>query len=470
MQNLHSRYNPVGEAERFLDSLDLKTGIRFFILIEPGMGYLSACLRKRNPNARIIALYAQMPPPSSLNENEPDTFWYPGLAIGLRSYLEQEIPDIEAYKIKIIEWRPALAAYGEAYRYLLSETADFIKHCDASARTQNRFGRKWLKNFFRNLLLLSDIIDPGICTIPFLITGAGPGLEQTIPLIINERKKIFLLAVSSSAASLREAGIVPDLVLSTDGTGWALLHLYECFRRNSLINSFAASLTAAIPSQCTNAPLLIISDNSLWQNLLLKELRIPYVALPQRGTVTATALDLALALTNDRVFFTGMDLAQKDIQSHARPYSFDRLWEEKAGRFNPVYSQVFNRSESMRKGNTHAIYASWFSRQLSSYPKRLFSLGANNQVFKTLETSGAGIIPDTIHYRRPLFNHFLFRFDGNPALHTAGILKNALTSPIYGRELCNELSSLLFPDQSPSVEELGDAIFSLNSALWKNDG
>ena len=149
---LHSSYNPAGEAQRYIDSLALKKETEIYILIEPGMGYITACLRKEKPDARIIALHAGTTPAALLPENEPDVMWAADNKTGLREFLEQQIPDIEAEKIKIIEWRPGLAVYGAQYRNILSETAEFVKQADANARTQNRFGRKWFRNFFRNLL------------------------------------------------------------------------------------------------------------------------------------------------------------------------------------------------------------------------------------------------------------------------------------------------------------------------------
>jgi hypothetical protein len=57
-QALHSRYNPRMEAEKYINALTFQENIHFFILIEPGMGYMVPVLRKNNPQARIIVLHA----------------------------------------------------------------------------------------------------------------------------------------------------------------------------------------------------------------------------------------------------------------------------------------------------------------------------------------------------------------------------------------------------------------------------
>ena len=460
---LHSRYNPTGEAERFLESLNLNDSIKIFILMEPGMGYLVPCIRKKNPAARIIALYAERMPGSTPKENLPDVSWSPQMKKPLRLFLEDEIPDIEAKAVKLIEWRPSLAVYGESYRYLLSETVEFIKQVDASARTQNQFGKRWFKNFFRNLNLLSEIAYPHSFAFPVLVTAAGPSLEETIPLIQKDRDKLFLLAVSSSYAALNNAGLKPDMIISTDGGAWSLLHLYECVRDNYGAKTFAVNLTAALPSQCKNSSMLILCDGTFWQTYILQKLNIPFIILPQRGTVSASALDLAFALTSGNVYISGVDLSHRDIQGHARPYSFDRLWHEKACRINPSYSQVFARSGLIKSGGSHNIYASWFSRQLADYPRRLFSLGANSRVFKDFETPFPGLNKGKTS--RPVLKTISFQANGNPvaknpAMMAALLLKTALEETQTGKQLYSELCPLLFPGQTPSAKELGEAIIT----------
>ena len=461
-QSLHSRYNPLGEAERYLDSLDLHGDFRFFILIEPGIGYLLSPLRQRYPSSKIISIHAKDMPEMI---SRPDSFWYPGSKKSLRDFLEQEIPETEAALIKVIEWRPAMAVYKEAYRFLLSETVEFLKQTDASARTMKQFGQKWFKNFFKNLIFFSKILIPAPFSFPLLITGAGPSLEETIPLIQKERSNLLLLAVSSSVSALKACGLEPDIIISSDGGNWALLHLYECIRENEDIK-LAVSLNAALPSQCKNSSFLLVSDGSLWQELILQRLEIPFISLPQRGTVSAAALDLAFALSDSMVFLTGVDLSHKDIQTHARPYSFDRIWEEKAGRFSPVYSQVFLRSLLIRTGGSNDIYASWFSRQLAAYPKQLHSLGPNNPVFQELETRSLKTQESGL--KKPVWKTMRIKQNKHLIKEIVYFLIGALKNPLYNTRLMEELRALIIPGNAQaSMEELTERIIFLTRPFWE---
>ncbi|MDR2363048.1 MAG: DUF115 domain-containing protein [Spirochaetaceae bacterium] len=468
-QALHSRYNPRGEAEKYINALNLRENIRVFILIEPGMGYMVPVLRKNNPQARIIALHVSdffiIPEAGGDQTLEADAVWGPGSVIPVQRFLEEQIPDMEARSIGLIEWRPSLAAYGEGYLRLLSEAADFIKQVDANTRTVKNFGRRWFKNVFKNLRILQRILEPGPFLSPVIITGAGPSLEETIPLIREWGKKESpgILAAASSAEALAAGGILPDLIISTDGGGWAPVHLQGALRKKP--PALAATLNAALPSQCGDLPVLVLSDGSVWQNLLLKSMVIPFIPLPSRGTVTASALDLALVLTRGEIFIAGTDLSHRDLRTHARPYSFNRLLELRASRFHPLYSETFVRAGAIAASGSHGIYAAWFSRQLAAYPNRIHTLGNNSPVFDSL---GSGKKPGVPFPGAPGAAKGRFLSGGKitrpsfPAEHALKALLGALGDPRFAPVISGELSSLLLDErETPSPRRLKQVIRSL---------
>ncbi|MCL2067208.1 MAG: DUF115 domain-containing protein [Treponema sp.] len=443
LEKLHSRYNPQAEAERYIEALNLNTETEYFILIEPGLGYMVPVLQNKFKNSQIIVLHAG----SGFEKKEIHTkpSWYPGGELTVMSFLEGQIPDVEAAKIRIIEWRPAISVYGEAYLKVLSQAVEYIKRADAGRRTTAAFGKRWVKNFFRNLNLLKQPLLYRITDIPVIITGAGPGLEAALDEILITQEKALILAASSSLPALENAGIFPDLVVSTDGGLWALNHLYPCFRNINTVYSLAVSLSAALPSQCRNLPMLLLNDGSLWQSLVLKELSLPSVIIQQRGTVTASALDLALILSTGNIYLCGVDLSIHDIRTHARPYGFDQIFFGSASRLMPVYSQTFFRSSKIRGGGSYDIYAAWFRNQLSILPKRIFSFGGGNAVFENKKH----IISSVHGYGK---KEYFFKTDN--AARSPDLCKNGAAALIryledarYAESLNGELAPLLFPNE-----------------------
>ena len=467
---LHSRYNPQAEADRYIASLSPDENIRFFILIEPGLGYITATLKKKFPSAKIIALHVENPDEEVLIE-KPHVYWHFQAGMSIQDFLEREIPDSKAAGIRLLEWRPAMSLYGEAYLSLVKETTEFIKRADANARTFETFGPIWFRNFFKNLDIIKNILYlpqreaaslkhdaaatmsatmPAPFSSPVLVTGAGPGLEDAVPLIREKRDCLFILACSSSLPALTSGNIFPDLVISTDGTAWAKFHLYELFRIRQNF-PLAEALTAALPSQCQSVSVLPICDGSLWQTLILSELKIPFITLPPRGTVSASALDLAFALSRAEVFLAGIDLTNSDIRSHARPYSLDRFMEEKAGRKNPTYSSVYKRSSLLKSGGAYGIYAAWFKKQLSSYPGPLYSIGKNSGVFSAASAASENRSEDIFkrlgaRKARIAFQSFASKGSLSEAAYT--ILENALKNSPYREALKKELKPLGFLEKS----------------------
>jgi hypothetical protein len=376
---LHSVYDPIKEAERYIESLEIKNNVKHVILLEPALAYIIPVLRKKNPAAHIIVLRCSS---FFAGKENPDAEWCWNKNQSLQSFLEKHIQDEDIPRIKIIEWRPSLDAYQEKYTSLLEEIRIFMQRGSANITTAKAFGLRWMRNCVKNLSALQKVLTfkPGTC--PVLVCGAGPSLETAMPIMkqFQKEQNLFIIAVSSSYLALKERGINPGLIIGTDGGNWANFHFVECLRGSAKNAFICASLNAALPSQCADHPVLLLGDGSAWQSALLEKGFVPHVRFPQRGTVTAAALDVAFQLTSGKVFVSGIDLSQNDLLTHARPYAFDMMIHSKANRFHPYYSETFKRKE---KENPEAlkIYADWFQQYLEKYSERIFSLGKNHALF-----------------------------------------------------------------------------------------
>jgi hypothetical protein len=433
---------------RYINSLNLKSNLKCFILIEPGFGYMIPVLQEKFKNSKIIVLHIE----SGFPENG-----VPSLSGAnfekVQKFLEKELQDIDLSVIRIIEWRPSMNYYREKYVKLLSLAVEFIKRSDAERRTSAAFGKRWFKNFFKNLKLLNCTLLYKSADIPVIITGSGPSLETAIPFIQKIQDNCIIIAASSSVIALNKSGISADIVIATDGGCWALQHIYPMLR-NSGGDSLAVNLCAALPSQCDGKPFLVLNDGSFWQSVILHELKLPSVIIPQRGTVTASAVELALVLTSGNIFLAGTDLSVKDIKTHVRPYGFDYLFFGGANRFSPVYSKYFLRSRLLREGGSMDIYAAWFKSQLALWPKRIFSLG-NNAVFENA-------FPQEQKNKKEKEYFKVVKVNEDPDLFCKrGVraLLSALKNPEYAQNIKAELASLLLPDKKEVTEsELETAI------------
>jgi hypothetical protein len=204
-----------------------------------------------------------------------------------------------------------------------------------------------------------------------------------------------------------------------------------------------------------------MNDGSLWQSIALNATGFPSVLIPQRGTVTASALELALELSNGHIFLAGMDLSVSGIRSHARPNGFDHLFFGNATRLRPVYTQYFIRSNTIKAGGSLDVYAAWFKSRIASFPKRVFSMGANHEVFSgitrdcPLAGNGSGGTQRQDYFK-------LVKQADIPegrARRAVQAISSALGDPRYAPALKTELSPLLFPSQTDvPAEEIAGAL------------
>jgi len=445
---LHSRYNPQAEAVRYIDSLNLKDGIECFVLIEPGQCYLIPVLREKFKESKIIALHIEF---QDNVQAQADHSLAGADAGEIRRFLETHI-QCDAQKIKVIEWRPSLNHYKEAYAQLLSEVVQFIKRIDAGKRTAAAFGTRWVRNFFRNLKILNTGLLYKQSSIPVIVTGSGPSLEKALPAIKKAENSCLIIAASSSLAALYSGGIKQiDMVIAADGGNWALKHLYQ-FRGDAML---AVNLCAALPSQTAHTPLLLINDGSFWQSVVLHELSLPSVIIGQKGTVTASAVELALILSSADIYLAGMDMAVKDIRTHVRPYSFDAIFFNKANRLLPFYSQSFTRSSLLSQGKSLDIYASWFKSQKTEWPKRIYSI-TENGIFDEADSS---LLQKLYSGKKDKDINNYFKTvnypsdSGNFRERGLSALLSALKDSRYALNIKQELESLLFPGESNVKEK-----------------
>jgi len=431
------------------------------------MGYIIPVLHKKFINSKIITLHIDKNIKS--NENHTNSVsLYSIEPMEVQSFLEKEITDIDASLIRIVEWRPSMNYYRETYVKLMSIVVEFIKRTDAEKRTTSYFGRRWIRNFFKNLKLLNQTMLYRKTEIPIIVTGSGPGLETALPVIRNMQNNCLILAASSSVMALFHAGIKPDIVIATDGGCWALQHIYPFFRnaanrcgyKADKPAFFAVNLSSVLPSQCTGLPFLILNDGSFWQSIILHELNLPSIIIPQKGTVTASAVELALALSIENIFLAGIDLCIKDIRTHVKPYGFDYIFFNNSQRLKPVYQEYFVRSKLLKDGGSMDIYAAWFKKHLNLWPKRIFSIGENNKIFENSLPKHGAVVKKTDDYFKTV----------KTSEDTAGFCKrgvtalfSALKNSQYKESLKAELVSLLFPNEKEvSDNALEAAIYEVS--------
>ena len=404
---IHSSYNPHKEAEKYvkLQLKDLKNKPPLILIINPGLNYIYDVLNDLFPLSRFIIIHSssEIFLKAAYKYKENTSVWHPELEKDLLSFLKTEINEINLKGIQIFSWQPAADAFKTISDYINKTVSDLFREYNGNINTVNYFGKRYFKNIVNNSLSLSHTINFSKIEKPIVITSAGPSLEKSVDLLEKRRNSIFLLAVSSSLLYLLENNIEPDLVLTTDPGYYSTYHL----KKINIGNFAAACPLTSYHFNTEQKPVMLLSQNTVQEDLLLKNFPSSMTFIPQNGTVSGSALYLALSLTEYPVFYIGLDFCTSDLKSHCMPGEFSIPEYTSSLRSNPFlnilykkYSDYYSYKTGLKNNKTSIqlqTYSSWFNNFSSERDiYRINSSEMKISSFKNISDKEADIIIDSI--------------------------------------------------------------------------
>jgi len=145
---------------------------------------------------------------------------------------------------------------------------------------------------------------------PAFVVAAGPSLDKNISLLPQACERGWLIAVDTALAPLRQAGVVPQILVTCDPTALNERHFRGWPDLQTTVLAFHPEVHAEIPRMYLGkARLLVLHDRetSLLRALGLAPAPGEGVA---RGVMTGhLAFNLAVYLGCDPIVLVGMDLA-----------------------------------------------------------------------------------------------------------------------------------------------------------------
>lgn len=185
--------------------------------------------------------------------------------------------------------------------------------------TQLNLGPLWQHNTLRNLPSIMQ--SPGISRLerafpgmPAIVVAAGPSLDDALPVLKGLKDRFVIIAVGAALKSLVRAGIRPHLVVSVDGSHKTLKQFDVPCEDLILVSSpivypdILGRFGTVFHGGMETNPI------SKWVNEVVE----PKGMILAGGTVTATALDLAVRMKCNPVITVGLDLCMRmDGKTHA---------------------------------------------------------------------------------------------------------------------------------------------------------
>jgi hypothetical protein len=227
---LHSSYDPIQEASRFIEKCDVEK-TQYFIVLGAGLGYhLRELVAQAGNFSRIIVIEKDMEifrlalkhvDWRPLLEDERIALHIDVPVSSLIEMISRKSLDFLSVGYKTIVIPPLTYQNADYYDDVLSELNSLFKETQVELGTQSAFSRKFYSNIidnWQNILTTPGIHDlkNKLVRKPALIVSAGPSLDKNIALLKNAVGKALILSVDTAFTPLMQAGIRPDFAIAID--------------------------------------------------------------------------------------------------------------------------------------------------------------------------------------------------------------------------------------------------------------
>lgn len=231
-QYVHSKYNPVNEAERFISQFKMEE-TKHVLFIGAGLGYhIEAFIATHpgitfsiyEPNEEVLLTYFAHTTLNRLAEQNLCHI-FTGHHSDHIDLIVQQLSELSKGKLKIITLPVYDKIYSKQIVNLTTKIVDALKQRNKTLAINIAFQKRWIVNAIKNLPIvlntpniLHDIDNSMFVGKPAIIVSAGPSLNEEIEHLryIKNNGLAYIFSVGSSINALIEHGIYPDAACTYD--------------------------------------------------------------------------------------------------------------------------------------------------------------------------------------------------------------------------------------------------------------
>lgn len=373
-KTMESRYNPQRDAENLCNSI--QNEYRFFLVLGIGSGFFISLLAKKFPDAFIIAFelfeediefLRQSETVKELEKNSLITFTH---LQNLETVLTKQYIPAKFGELKIVEqkaWVNENSNYIENINSILKRTIGVIS---ADYSVQAHFGKIWTANIMNNVHLIEKyqksfkpFFSNDITEKTAVIVAAGPSLDRTIKILSDSasRNHYFIISTDTAGNSLIRRNIIPDIIISIDGQSVSYNHFFNTNNKNNSSPIFAFDLCANSSAarhiiESGNKVLFFTSGHPLASAINeSNNFSLPNL-FSGAGTVTISALDLAVQSGFQKIIILGADFAYQNGKAYTSGTYLDTL---------------FNNCSSKLKESEHTFTKLMFRTELKNISQNI---------------------------------------------------------------------------------------------------
>jgi len=391
---LHSRYDPVREAEKLAATVPRDVAI--VVLGGLGLGYVAEALTRSAPDRFLVVAEADETLPHKLMavrditpllENPKVSILAGGNPRDIASLLSGG-PVGSA--IHLIQWQPSVKINPEWYNELKLAVVESARRRQVNSRTLDRFGRLWVRNLAVNVSRLHEALSlepwrESFIGIPALVLAGGPSLENVLPHLRRLSENHLLIAVDTALPAMIREAVYPDIVAAIDPQYWNTRHLDRCDENSEKTLILAESAThPGVFKRLKGRPWLTRTRFPL--GTVLEDAAGIEGELKAGGSVATAAWDLAIYLGCDPITIGGLDLGFPGGRTHyagsllrERPHLFSHRTRPAE---NDFFDMLHDASPHMTHSASHGVlltnarmdvYAAWFAESVRDASQKSLS-------------------------------------------------------------------------------------------------
>jgi hypothetical protein len=380
---IHSRVDPVREAERFIQEIDI-TGRDLIVVLGSGFGYHVEEILKKTGNENNILVIEKNPLILKKAMESRDL----GILLSRDNIILAVDPDDDeltalmhgksSKNVIFITHRGSHQVYPDYYSNILSIMKSYISTKDVNIATLAKFEKAWSSNIARNIGVIADSCGANVFYnafkgVPAIVVAAGPSLTESIPFIKENSGRAVIVAVDTSYKILIDHGIDPHFCVTVDAQlinaryfegspesetvliADPMVHpsTFRFFKGNITVTGVAFEMMKWIENICGSRG-----------------------ELTHGGSVSTNAYDFAKRLGASPVILVGQDLSFTKGLAHVKGSYLDEQIHNKTMRFNNA--QMFNRRQltylpkillpGINGGKVHStqkmvIFINWFEKR-----------------------------------------------------------------------------------------------------------
>ncbi len=382
---LHSAYDPIREAARWAEAIELKEPTNIFLL-GTGLGYhLLTFLQTHALKTRYIFVIEQDPRIFRIALgtidfraliNRSGTVWIIGED-------PKEIPeivgdkrtDIVLHNFRVISHDASLKSNPAYYKQVQHCLLDAVTYDEVNLRTnmENR-GR----NQFNILMNLSSIyqgfalktFQHAFAGYPAIVSAAGPSLDKNIEAVRNHADRAPLFVVDTAQKSFQNHGIVPDFVVTADPTPLNFTHFERIDSLGHAFLAFHPEVNRKITEKFAHHPFLLPlfdGESPFLEHVFEAETRCGKV--DRAMNVGHIAFNLAVYMGCDPIILVGFDYAfpPKGGTTHAKDAAMSRAILDSQADGTTTIAGKENRA-AQESGKMHIVEGYYGEKVLTTVP------------------------------------------------------------------------------------------------------